>query len=420
MPDTAAGILGWVIPAVVVFGVTAIAIAVIAWAIRSARRSPRARAAADALRAKAGGVLVQLDDAVDELDLEVGLSGALYGGGAPTSLRRARLTAQHVRDDSFDEYRAICEPDAAPADIRRVSARIERRSTEALAVIAAARAEHADWVRANVSARDRSTRRAPDWLPSARAWAIRGPSSPSFRPLCRGGVVDADARAERRTPTSAEGAGPRRPRRRRTATTPPPPATAPSEMRPRRSSSRSRNIAQLYAAAHDTPRVGLRRGDDRPSRRRRAAPVHSACADLLSIDASRAAPGRSADRPHRAAPRPTLDRRRAHAQRAAPPHAASPEPSPQRATPSPRQSALTHAPGADARARLASAQRASSGARQRGTPSRRWMPPGGRCATRKTPGPSPTSTGWADADATAAPRIRIPRRPRLGIRSPLS
>ena len=125
---------------------------ILAWAIRSARRSPRARAAADALRAQAGAALVQLDDAVDELDLEVGLSGALYGGGSPASLRRARLTAQHVRDDSFEEYRAISEPDARPVEIRRVSARIERRSTEALATIAAARAEHADWVRANVSA----------------------------------------------------------------------------------------------------------------------------------------------------------------------------------------------------------------------------------------------------------------------------
>ena len=152
MPEVIAGILAWAIPALVVFGVTAIAVAVIARAIRSARKSPSARAAADALRAQAGAALVQLDDAVDELDLEVGLSGALYGGGSPASLRRARLTAQHVRDDSFEEYRAISEPDAAPVEIRRVSARIERRSTEALATISAARAEHADWVRANVSA----------------------------------------------------------------------------------------------------------------------------------------------------------------------------------------------------------------------------------------------------------------------------
>jgi len=152
MAEVAGVFLSWAVPALVVFGVTAIAVSVVVWAIRRARRSPRARAAADAVRAHAGTILVQLDDAVDELDLEVGLSGALYGGGAPASLRRARLTAQHVRDESFEEYRAISEPDAAPVEIRRVAARIERRCTQALATIAAARAEHADWVRANVSA----------------------------------------------------------------------------------------------------------------------------------------------------------------------------------------------------------------------------------------------------------------------------
>jgi hypothetical protein len=152
MDEVAGTFLSWAIPALVVFGITAIAVAVIVWGIRQARRSPRARAAADGIRAQAGAMLVRLDDAVDELDLEVGLSGALYGGGAPASLRRARLTAQHVRDDSFEEYRAISEPDVAPVEIRRVSARIERRCTQALATISAARTEHADWVRANVSA----------------------------------------------------------------------------------------------------------------------------------------------------------------------------------------------------------------------------------------------------------------------------
>ncbi|HWM16112.1 MAG TPA: hypothetical protein VNP97_05935 [Microbacterium sp.] len=152
MIDPVSEIAGWAVPALVVFGVTAIAIAVIAWAVRRARRSPRARAAAEAVRAKAGATLVRLDDAVDELDLEVGLSGALYGGGAPASLRRARLTAQHVRDASFEEYRAISEPDSSLDEIRRVSDRIQRRSTEALATISAARAEHAGWVRENVSA----------------------------------------------------------------------------------------------------------------------------------------------------------------------------------------------------------------------------------------------------------------------------
>ncbi|WP_426322846.1 hypothetical protein [Microbacterium sp. E-13] len=152
MPELVAAILGWVLPALVVFGVTAIAIAAIAWAVRRARRSPRARAAAQQVRAHAGAALVRLDDEVAELDLEVGLSGALYGGDAPASLRRARLTAQHARDEAFDEYREISEPDVAADEVRRVSARIERRANEALAIVASARAEHSTWVRANVSA----------------------------------------------------------------------------------------------------------------------------------------------------------------------------------------------------------------------------------------------------------------------------
>lgn len=152
MPESAAAIPGWLIPSLVVFGVAVIGLVVLVWALRRARRSPRARAAAEQLRREAGATLVRLDDEVGELELEVGLSGALYGGGAPASLRRARLTGQHVRDAGFEEYRAISGSDVLPDDIRRVSTRIQRRATEALAAIAAARQEHAAWVRANVSA----------------------------------------------------------------------------------------------------------------------------------------------------------------------------------------------------------------------------------------------------------------------------
>ncbi|WP_349425738.1 hypothetical protein [Microbacterium sp. LWS13-1.2] len=152
MPESAASILGWLLPALVVFGVTAIAVAMIVWGVRQARRSPRARAAAEHARAKAGATLVQLDDEVGELELEVGLSGALYGGEAPASLRRARLTAQHARDDAFEEYRAISDGSASPDEVRRVSARIGRQTGEALAIVAAARREHGAWVTANVSA----------------------------------------------------------------------------------------------------------------------------------------------------------------------------------------------------------------------------------------------------------------------------
>lgn len=154
MSETGTAILGWAVPAAVVFGVTAIAIVVLVWGLRRARRSSRARAAAEAVRTQAGGVLVRLDDAVDELELEVGLSGALYGGNAPSSLRRARINAAHVRDDSFEDYRRVSDPAMLPADVRKGSKRIMRRAVDALALITRARAEHAEWMRANVSAAD--------------------------------------------------------------------------------------------------------------------------------------------------------------------------------------------------------------------------------------------------------------------------
>ncbi|GAA1921335.1 hypothetical protein GCM10009775_12220 [Microbacterium aoyamense] len=152
MTEALGALLGWLIPAVVVFGVAALAVAAIVWAVRRSRRSPRARSRAAAARDRAGAALVRLDDAVGDLEIEVGLSGALYGGGAPSSLRRARLSAQHVRDESFDQYRAISVPDASSPDIERTSARIEQRATEAIAAIAGAKVEHARWVDANVSA----------------------------------------------------------------------------------------------------------------------------------------------------------------------------------------------------------------------------------------------------------------------------
>ena len=154
MVEIAATLWERLVPALIVFAAAALAIAVIVWLVRRARRSPRARAAAEQVRARAGATLVRLDDEVGELDLEVGLSGALYGGTAPTSLRRARLTAQHVRDACFEDYRVISDPAVLPDEIRRVSARIERRATDALAMVASARAEHGAWVTANVSAAD--------------------------------------------------------------------------------------------------------------------------------------------------------------------------------------------------------------------------------------------------------------------------
>ncbi|GAA3752539.1 hypothetical protein GCM10022240_02020 [Microbacterium kribbense] len=151
--DVLAQILRWLVPALVVLVVTIGVVLVLAWALRRSRRSPRARAAANAARTAAGVDLVSLDDAVGELDLEVALSGALYGGNAPASLRHARMAAQHVRDDAFTDFRAITDDtELLPREVQRRAGLIRAHVAEALALIARARVEHEQWMRENTSA----------------------------------------------------------------------------------------------------------------------------------------------------------------------------------------------------------------------------------------------------------------------------
>ena len=166
MDDVAGTVIGWVIPAVVVFGVAALAVAVLVWGVRRARRSPAARKRAEAERLEAGAVLVRLDDAIAELELEVGLSGALYGGDAPASLRRARLTAQHTRDAGFDLYRTISLPAATPVEVRRGAARIREQADKAATAIRHARSDHVEWMGRHVTAGSQlaATRRRLDDL----------------------------------------------------------------------------------------------------------------------------------------------------------------------------------------------------------------------------------------------------------------
>ncbi|MEI3867724.1 hypothetical protein V6S02_11610 [Microbacterium sp. CCNWLW134] len=157
MTEQADDLLRWVIPAAVVFGVTALAVVAGLIALRRSRRSPKARTAAEAARNDAGRALVRLDDAVDDLDIEVSLSGALYGGDAPTTLRRARMTAQHVRDDGFEEYRRLAgrlESGEEAARVRRAAEAVTRRVEAALRTVDGARTAHAAWVTAHVSAAD--------------------------------------------------------------------------------------------------------------------------------------------------------------------------------------------------------------------------------------------------------------------------
>jgi hypothetical protein len=154
MDGSGIDVLGWLIPALVVFGSAAALIAATVYAVRRAQRRPAARRRAEAAVQRAGAALVGLDDATAELDLEVGLSGALYGGDAPASLRRARMTAQHTRDDSFATYRQLGDPDLPPVVVERAARDLLRRIDGTSRVIEAARREHRAWIDAHLSAAD--------------------------------------------------------------------------------------------------------------------------------------------------------------------------------------------------------------------------------------------------------------------------
>ncbi|WP_409047768.1 hypothetical protein AB2L57_00165 [Microbacterium sp. HA-8] len=154
MIEIAGAALGWVIPAVVVFGATALLIVATVWAVRRARAGAGARARAEDERTRAGTTLVELDDAVAELDLEVGLSGALYGGDGAAPLRRARMRAQHARDRAFDDYRRAADPATPVPEARGIARRVREQAQRALSEVQSARRAHASWVAAHASAAD--------------------------------------------------------------------------------------------------------------------------------------------------------------------------------------------------------------------------------------------------------------------------
>ncbi|WP_254359444.1 hypothetical protein [Microbacterium hominis] len=153
MPDLLAAALGWVVPVLVGFVVAALALSITVWAVRRSRRSPRARAAAEQARRRAGATLVRLDDAVAAFDVELTLSGALIDESAPPTLRRSRRTAQRARDESFASYRALSAVALHPTDVRRGAHRVEHDCDAALEQVTAAAAEHRAWAAQHVSAR---------------------------------------------------------------------------------------------------------------------------------------------------------------------------------------------------------------------------------------------------------------------------
>ena len=144
-------LLRWGIPALIGVGAAIIVIVALVVGVRFARRGKRARARAAAALEDFGSLLVRLDDATEELELEIGMSSALYDGRPPSSLRRARLTAQHTRDDAFAAYSAASAEGTMPAHQRAEAKRLTLAVQKALDVIDRARTENEAWLAANTT-----------------------------------------------------------------------------------------------------------------------------------------------------------------------------------------------------------------------------------------------------------------------------
>lgn len=142
-----------IVPSLVVFGTTAIVVAATVIVVRVVRRGPRARAAAERVRAHAAAALVHLDDAIEDADVELGLAAAVSGGGAPASLARARVAAVRIRDDGFARFRQLSDDPTPIPVLKRDAARLATRADEAVAELRAGTAEHAAWLAKNADAR---------------------------------------------------------------------------------------------------------------------------------------------------------------------------------------------------------------------------------------------------------------------------
>lgn len=145
----------WAVPTALAIVGALLVTAVVVMVVRTRRRSPRARAAADAARLAAADALLHLDDAATELDIAFEASEALVDGDSTNALRRARAAALRARDRGFTDVAALESSSAIPAQ-RRIEAEAVRAQLEAqLAKVARTRAELVEWARTHGTPSDR-------------------------------------------------------------------------------------------------------------------------------------------------------------------------------------------------------------------------------------------------------------------------
>ncbi len=140
------------LPWVVVFGTTGVLCLVVGFAIRGFRRTPRARARREVTWTHTGQALLRLDTAIEESDIELGLSGALYGGTAPRTLAAARAYAANARDDAFARHQqALDRKETHPGAVREAR-HVGDLANRALLKLENAQLEHQKWLTANADA----------------------------------------------------------------------------------------------------------------------------------------------------------------------------------------------------------------------------------------------------------------------------
>lgn len=147
--------VAWAVPTALALVGLLLVVGIVVMVVRARRRSPRARAVAEAARVAAAEALLRLDDAARDLDTAFEASGALVDAESTTSLRRARAAALRARDRGFTDVADLSTSTAIPAR-RRVAAEAVRAGLDDhLARIERTRAELADWARAHGTPADR-------------------------------------------------------------------------------------------------------------------------------------------------------------------------------------------------------------------------------------------------------------------------
>ncbi|MDF2046562.1 MULTISPECIES: hypothetical protein [Microbacterium] len=147
--------VAWAVPTALAIVGALLVTSVVVMVVRTRRRSPRMRAAADAARLAAADALLRLDDAATELDVAFEAADAVVDGDSTSSLRRGRAAALRARDRGFVEVAALETSSAIPAQ-RRIEAEALRVQLEAqFEKVARTRAELVEWAHTHGAPSDR-------------------------------------------------------------------------------------------------------------------------------------------------------------------------------------------------------------------------------------------------------------------------